>query len=716
MPTKLLRTLEKKALNEYTIGELEEVATEIKRLRKQGSLKRGLKVKAERVATEIKRLRKQGSLKRGLKVKAERREREADVEKMAENILKGKPLKVESQPIVSERKITGTKIVKGIRAYTLRPSRIADILDGGKDFKGIFHRTFIDKVNSTENTKLKAQDARRDEGKAKLKELDIGVRGLAETRVINETEYTVDQMIDVYVGFKNPLKKVAIIFGNRIREEDGKAIIADLTKEEKELGDWIIREYGENYNRLREAHIETTGEDMGWEKDYTPMRRTELDYATLDAEIADELLQRSYLQKGYAEKGFTIERLKKIPKEFQKPLRLGAYATWVEQVNKQEHYIQFAEVVKRLHRLLNNKTLSQAVKQKFGDQYFEALRNYVSRVANPNIYRSFTTADNISRWLRGNVSIAYLAYNLVTMAKQLPSLTLYLGQPKVGPARILASAWGFITSPFETIRFAQERDPQMKHRRIERELEELKHLNSSAYNRLQKTVGRKGMVGIYVVDKIATTIGWKAVYDANVVKEGETEAIRLAQNATLRTQPAAHAKDLPELYVTNEFLNWFLQFTNQLNNIYNIATHDVPSSFKEGKYYRVFLSTLGLATTAAFIWSINHRKPLETAEELWDALTEQALNALPLIGRTAAAATEKWKASAPPFMKAAEAIGIAVSENALARKVKAALEATAIMVGLPYTGPKRIAEAVAEEDPSKLLGGPKKKPKWERED
>jgi hypothetical protein len=691
MPNRLLRQLNMKAVNRYTVRELVGLAKEISRLRQLGRVKRAMELNKDKRAVQ------------------------ADAGSLVFDLLGAEAVPEPTEPIISKKKTGLPGAWKGVRAYTLRPSRICDMLDGGKQFKGKFHRTFIDPVNKAENAKLVAQDLRRDKGHEKLDDLGLTIEDLSDTRTIDNNDFTVDKMIDVYVGWKNPLKQAALIYGNQITPELAQKIIDALTPEEKALGDWIVQEYDDNYERLRQAHIENTGEDLGSEISYTPIKRVEQTYDPLKVQIAAELTERYNLRKGYPFRGFTKERIKELPPEFQKPIKLGAYSTWVQAVNEQEHYIHYSKLVKHLHRVLGDKELSAAIKEKAGASYLEALRNYVSRVAAPNIYRSFDGIDNTSRFLRKNVALCYLGFNLVTMGKQLPSMALYLGE--AGPGNLLASAWDFVQHPFEAMEFVKERDPQVKHRSIERELEELKRADAGLFSRLQKAIGKTAMVGIYAMDRAAITIGWKAVYDANVTKLGEAEAIKRAQDATLRTQPEAHPKDLAQLYAKHEAYNWLLMFTNQLNQIYNMTTHDIPSSFKEGKYYKAFLESTGVTISAAVIWMVSHRKLPEEPADFLKALGEQLVNSLPLFGREIVAATEGWKPGGPAPIEAVSTLGRLAAKGTPEAKAKALLEAIAIMSGLPYIGTKRVVEAVVEGEPSRLLGGPKKKKKtkWAKE-
>ena len=372
-----------------------------------------------------------------------------------------------------------------------------------------------------------------------------------------------------------------------------------------------------------------------------------------------------------------------------------------------------------------------AVEQQYGKEYHEALRHYVDRTANPTIYRTMHRMEKISQVLRKNTAIAYLSGNIVTMAKQVPSALLYLAD--AGPAHLFGSAAEFATHPIRTIKFVTERDPQVKYRSIERELEELKNYDKAAYNRVVKKISKVGMVGIRAMDKLAVTIGWKGVYNKAIADgKSEQEAVRLAKNATLRTQPAASAKDIAELYATSEYLNWFTMFTNQLNQIYNIATYDIPTDLKRSfkdkdmkALYRGVLEVGGLSMVSLMIWSISHRRLPKEKEDFIDAGKEQILNMIPLVGGDILSQSEgwSWQGKVPAPLKAIGTIGTWMKDidwitdhprywldnKKLNKKVSQTLESLAVLLGIPYIGPKRIIKTFKEKKIKELIGGKPRK-------
>lgn len=685
MPVKLLKKLQKKSIGEYTIEEVEQVAGEIGRLTKQGKLKRKLEL-----AQKERKLSKA-------------------TQELTETISKGEKIDFESEPVTYETTKQGlikTAFVK-TKAWTWRPSRIFDMLDGVKNFAGKAHHIFVDQVNNAANAKLRAVDKRKDAGVAKMKELGIKPRDLAQIRTIDDIRYMVDEMIGIYCASKNRLGKLALMYGNNLNESRINNVIANLTDTERAWGDFIIKEYESRYDVLREAVIEVENRDMGYEENYTPIRRTEVDYSTHTEEILDAILQREHLRRTYTEHGFTIHR-KDVPAEFQKPIRLNVTSMWAGQIEKQEQYIHFAELVRDMHKIAGDRDFRAAIEKQFGGEFNKIIKNYIDRVANPNIYKSYNSLENLSRRLRQNAVIAYLAYNLVTMAKQVPSLFLYLQD--AGPTHLISSAMEFTRHPIETIKMVREKDPQVKHRSIERELEEMKNRNPERYNSILAKFGKAGMEGIYLFDSVARTIGWNAVYQkAQKSDMSETEAVRLAQNATLRTQPAAAAKDVAQLYATSEFANWFTMFTNQLNNIYNIATYDMTGYVKNAEYQKAALAFTGLSLTALFIWIITKRRLPESKEDWVDVASEQAINAVPLVGKAIMAGKREWGGTEIPAFELPKAAGRAI--NAIAEgkfddgDIKAIAEGVAVTSGIPWIGPKRATKTIDAGEIKELIGG-----------
>ena len=362
--------------------------------------------------------------------------------------------------------------------------------------------------------------------------------------------------------------------------------------------------------------------------------------------------------------------------------------------------------------MANDREWTAAVRQMKGSEYVKAIQKWVNLVSNPSYYQQYDAAHKLSSTLRKNTAIAYLAYNLTTAGKQLPSAFLYL--PEAGPKHLLGSALQAFVHPRKMIENMHALSPQMKNRQIERELEELKNLDKSLYNKLRNRIGKIGMKLIYAMDKAAITIGWNAVYQKEL-RNGNSEvgAAMEADNATLRTQPAANAKDLAQLYTSNEALNWLTMFTNQLNQIYNMAVYDVPMRAKKGSpemLASAALGMMGISISGLGIWVMSNRRLPEKPEDYRDAIGEQFVNSLPLVGRIITEGAKGFRGGQIPPAEAVKSLGYAAFADAKFKtRMKKAVESAAVIGGWPFTGPRRAYNFLKEGDVRELWGGKPRK-------
>jgi len=689
VPRKVLEAIQSKPLNDYSLEQLEALAAERQRLIKLGRLKYDLWIKHRKRVDE--RLRHAAI--------------DAITEGRGVQVRQGVVVGPAAETLADRAKKTKAKI----DAATLRPVRLFDMLEHGHGtFDGPITRMLYDQVKQAKAKKLRWVDRRTAELVVAMESLGITWRQLTAPVHLPDVltaqgQWTLQRMIGVYVYHQNARADAALRFGNRLSESQIRAIIDRLTPSQKALGDWIIAACERRKGPLFRAVAETTNVVPEEEENYAPMRRVNAEFGTPEEQLITEIEHRAALKKGYADRGFSYAR-KDIPAEFQSPIDLDVVKIFIQQVDVQEHFIALAPVVNRLHRVFQSPEVRTAIKQQFADAFNKAVRDYINRVANPNIYKTYGDLDNLSRWLRRNVATAYLSFNVLTWAKQLPSLALYLRDAGVG--HLLASALEFARGPRALMETVAKKDPTIKHRLIEREIEEM-YAATEGSGRWLDRVRRAGMAPIRLMDSVAVTIGWNAVYQANLEEHGEAEAVRRARNATMRTQPAAAPEDLPGLYTTSEWLNWSLMFTNQLNQLYNIARYDLPRDVARGGWPEAARSVAGMVIAALLIQAIGGDEPPEELEGMpgyiaWAALVQQ-VNAIPLIGSAAMAYRKGWRRDNPILRAPAETIAALLRMDWM-RAAKSGVHTLALLEGLPLVAAERTYRAVAEGEPGELIG------------
>lgn len=701
VPPKVLERILARSPSEMTVAELEELAQQVRTLRRKGRIMHNLReaAKEQKAADD-----------RGAFLKAIGRDNWSPGET-------GPILRREDEPI-------GRRI-RDLVGLTLTPERLFDALERGKNFAGTVFRMMWDRVADGMTSELTWTKRRRDAVDAKLKSLGLTRRQLTETALIlNGKELSGQEVVGIYNFTRNLMSQLAITFGNHIALKDQTRVVQFVENEApvlKELADWMVEFYDQRYEAMRQATIEAFGADPGREENYTPMRRMELDFVPDDRQIHQELEARYHLRNAFVERGFTIRR-QDIPEEHQKPVRLDSLSLLYEQIEREEHEIAFAVLVKQMNALIHDPAVKTAVFDRVGRRGWERIKNYVDAVANPNIYRTYHDLERMAQTMRGRAAIAFLAGKLSTMLLQPVSVMLYL--PEAGHHLLIAGAKA--VADWSAVRaFVVGKDPLLDSTVLEREFEELRDRNERFRSALG-TVGEWGMNLLTAFDAVGRTIGWYGTYlhqyDAGIKAglteaEAEAEAVRVARHTTTRTQPGSRAFELPEMYRTSMVVNLLQQFTQQLNRMWNMTVYDMPTAVRNGNYMRAVAVFAALGINGLFTWMIQNRRVPEDDEDLAEAFSDQFISCVPFIGTAWEAYEHGFEAGGVPAVEGAAQLAASIFDMGKGlvkgeidtKAMTKAIQGLAPILGIPWEGPRRIVKAIQTGKPIELVGKPKPK-------
>lgn len=622
LPPKLLSKLDKIPVQKLSTDELKVISDEVDRLRQIGKTKYKLAQKQRKESLSLESKEISENFKTPSKGVAKKR---------------------------TEEKVTGKKKrAPSLKFVEERPSRFFDRLDGARGrFDGPAHKRFVDRVNEDAARELENIDARTQGFEKVLSDIKTNAKDLGRKVLVAGNKFTIEQILGIYALSKNRLSYNAMRHGNFKGMEDPDKVI-DTAKEMvesdpklKTIADYIIYDFASNTHRVFDAIGKHEGKLPSLEEFYIPMERTDVTRETSMDDVHKQVMQRQDVIKNSPKDDFKINR-EVLPDDYQSPINLSLLDLWERNVSLQEHYINNVGNVKDMRTIAQDKQFRDNLRDSYGDEAGKYIDEYVDVVANPMAIYSQKSFDVLSRRLRKNIATAYLAGNVKTMIKQSPSLAFYLGETRpdylVGSLAEMQGAWRSEDGRLKNtvIDFVAEKDPLVKHSHIQRELAELRIQDKGKYDQVMNQIGEVGFKGIIEIDKAVRSAGWYAVYKYQKEVNGasESEAIREARNATLRTQPTARAQDLPPIYRTNEGLNWLLMFSNQLNQIWNMTTKDVPRRLKNSSDRgKALAQTAGLATSAMAMWAINNGKPLpENEAELGEIFSDQFTASVPIVG------------------------------------------------------------------------------------
>ena len=667
-----------------------------------------LKALAEQ-ATEI---RKQGREARKRFLMERKKQFLSDQEKIL-SVLKTEEIR--GRTSLEGRKKSDTSLWKKAYLRALTPERIMEMLQGGVE--GPFTELFVGLVNRATDEALRKQGERKGEVERILKESGLPVSYWGEVLEANGLSYTRQEVMGIYIQMMNEDSRAAVLYGDNISEEDAEALISKLSPKDKEIAEKVQEITAREVGRLKEAIARNRNELMVEVERYFPMlRQNRAGSGSIEAAIQEDILERHGVRPG-VRSGWSKRRTQIRP-ENQRPIRHDLFNVASHAIEAQEQYIAMQETISRLSRLVRDTMVQKALISTHGYDVIPYLTKYLTDISRAGFYSDPMT--RVSRVIRSNVTVAKLAFNLVSMAKQLPSILFYL--PEAGPVYMLKSVAEFIGDPAGVIKKVHELDPQVRARIISRELEEFKRLNAPGYEAVVRKIGHVGMRGLALVDQLAVVIGWNAVFLKTLDETGNADkAAKHAQLVTVKTQPSARPQNLPEIYRSGEIANWMLLFSNQMNKIFNMIAWDIPLAMREKHFGMALGYVVAIALSGVAMGVLSRKRFPEDSEEAAKDILYQVLSAIPLVGPSLVQGLKGWDPTGTEFIEVANDIGrtfSALSGDTLSweekrNKVIATLSRALALAGIPDVQARRVYKTFIDDygelrvDFWELLGGVK---------
>jgi len=527
IPQEKLDMLEKVTLNDMTIDELRDIHETITRLYHQGQLKN--------------------------KLLTSQRGREFDAVKSEgiATITQGKGI-TEDTPFIKSLRLQNRDLtnrsLEAVKAYVnmhLRP----EVMIGGLDnfAEGINTEVIWKPMIEAENAKLIESNKTKDIIMKAHEGMDIGKTMTKKYNVGRFQGMTKNNAMFIYANSFNEANRLHLE-GSGITDKDLRDISEFLTPQEKEAVDKMIRFYDEvQYPAVDEVYSELEGVRLGKEDNYFPIDR--LEDISYNKELEKNILQRAYVRRPGVSRGFTKERITST-KGFSDFDYFGTiYRNW----QKVEHYKAFAKPIRDVNKYLSNKEVRAAIKQRFGDSYYNQLTKWLKDVSFGGDKSAMSAIDLTARWVRTNYAVSVLGLNLLTMSKQ--PVSYLQGAEMAGKQAVLNATGQFLTNPKKWIDFVKSKSPMMKYRGFtqERELREIVAQRGVAGKlgqlRGYQKVREVSMTPILAADRATTTCVWLGAYN-DYIKKGfsEADAIGWADKVVRRTQPMATVLQLPGVF------------------------------------------------------------------------------------------------------------------------------------------------------------------------
>jgi GGDEF domain-containing protein len=551
-------------------------------------------------------------------------------------------------------------------------------------------------------------------------------------------------LLAIEMAFRNEDSRQAVLFGDffsakekeqmdedELYLEGGRrfgiiraALDANLTAVDLEALDAIFRQDAQEAGpRLAATVAEVSNKEFISVDDYFPLRRQGVTQEPMDVQVAGDILDRTAGQRRPPKNGFTKERIKINPAH-QAPVKLDLLTTWMESIDAQEHYLATAAYGKRLDAYYLDTFVQEQIRAAMGDTGVKYLKEYITEIKNPGELRNRNPWETSIRGLRGNLGVAYLAFRTSSVMKQLIT-SPWPALPYAGP-RLFTEAMKMMLNPVKYVRDTEELSIVLQNRSQDMVFEAIKE-NAKAHG-IEKgldKISKVGMKGLELVDRLCVSVGWRAMYEAELARNGgdAEKALAFADDNTLRTQPSSRGVDLAPIYRNaGEGTRLLLQFTQALNVVYQNLRYDIPTAVRNHQWGAVVGTITGYMIAGVLLNAATGRPPEDESDEeklnrlLFWSFT-QATDSLPLIGQEATRVMKRAiTGEKEPMLPDTALPGISnvldgmyrLSGGEIERAMVEFATGGGMIMGIPVSGFREVIRA-AQGDTGALLGKPKEK-------
>ena len=472
--------------------------------------------------------------------------------------------------------------------------------------------------------------------------------------------YTIENKMAIYTLAKQSYALNTLWQSNNLRASQIFRIFSDFVDAEKgtkynkakRLADWIQVDAESRFNEINNISIKLDNKDLtdvkvldyfGLLFDNSPMY--EALKITLNPEANTQ--EQNYMLAN----GFLQDRTGN-----RKQLKLDLLSSWEKQIQRQEHYIAFAEYFDNMKRIMVDNGLFEDIKRTQGEKTASWLNSFFRDISNAS-HKVEDSAEIVTKsfgWMRSNLAKAALAWNISPILTQ-PATLAYAINEGV-PLSYLFSAMRSVASK-DTKAMIYELSPQMK-KQSKAEINLAKATgkdmaymsNRGKAQRYIDIVSEVGMKPMELADTYVKNTLWLAKYNQsydNYIKEGFDSSYsskRAGYDAdvfVMDSQSNTSAKNTPAVYRSkNDLVRLALMFTSQSNKQFWYLANNI-SNMEVGKRIGIIARNMVGISMAIALTSLAHGKMIPKKDEdieewltrLMKEYAGETLSTIPIAGQ-----------------------------------------------------------------------------------
>jgi len=477
--------------------------------------------------------------------------------------------------------------------------RFIEQLDGMT--KGALYNTIWKKVRDASNNAADAKHERIQKFKNAGESIFGGPDGFTQFLTGKEQDLgegiklSPAERVGVYVYSKNKDSLAHLLGGNFANFPDPQValirVLETVTPQERAMGEWILQDMAENFDRVNQASILALGRELTEQDNYFSMYLSEVELEQ-QQDFLSALLDLQRQPGVVSEPGETVARKKGA----KQPIRLDAMANYLHHVDRLEQFIHMGPVAQQVGGILNNRNFKRTLNKITHNTGSDILTKWLRD-------SSLGYTSESTRWLGKTILFFRQAGVQFSMGWKLPSIlrqflsapTAAAVHPSVG-ARVAQHFMNFARPGyFRRLRnTAFSKSVLMRHRSMER-LSDYINTRLSPAQRLQykRAFSNEAMAWMRWADTRTAVIAWNALYDSAlnspaVIKKfgldgSEKAAVEFADDWIGRTQSMGNVTYLSDFFRGGTLEKLLTTFQNEDSTKWNFWSHDILEAYKQGK-------------------------------------------------------------------------------------------------------------------------------------
>lgn len=392
------------------------------------------------------------------------------------------------------------------------------------------------------------------------------------------------------------------------------------------------RVYGKEPNWVDPSPVQTKfGEYKGgyYPIKYDPRQSIKAEQHA-DADAAKQQLQGAYTSST-TRRSFTKSRVEEVT---GRPLMYSMDGLY-QGLNEVIHDLSWHEWLIDANRLLRNKGLDGAIRNRYGAEFVKQFKTATEDIAAGEL-PSGDALEKALMHVRAGATVAGLGFNL--MNSVINTLGVTQSIVRIGPRWVALGVGEWARSPLQLTKQIYEKSNFMRLRAQtqQRELNEIRN-RVSGKSELRQNIDRFMFLPMEVTQLAVDAPSWWGAYQKALADgQDESRSIALADQAVLDAQSGGQVKDLAAIQRGNGFKKLFTTFYGYFSTVYNLSVERTKATnFKDprqilnlsGDYLMLYIAPamMGALIKAALT---NGTEDFEDPEKLAKMLANEQLSYL----------------------------------------------------------------------------------------